>query len=378
MVGEVRNNIKTVCLLLVIISIIGCIKEPNDPVGGSDVDLTNIEYNPTPFTPEIPFNFPALEVPIDNPLTIEGIDLGRHLFYDPLLSADSTMSCSSCHLPELHFQDNTATSIGIDGINGHRSSMSLINVGFNYNGLFWDGRASTLEEQALLPVEDPVELHNQWPNVLDKLRKIPLYQTKFREAFGIDNTDEISKELAAKALASFERIIIAGKDSKYTKVYENLDVFSDDELLGEDIFVDNGVFDTNDGECSHCHAAPLFTINDYRNNGLDSVGPGLSGLDEFSDYGRFHATGVQSDKGKFKATSLYNIGFTGPFMHDGRFETIDEVLDHYNKGGNPGINVDSNIRPLNLSSEQLNALKDFLATLVDTSYYKNPMLQNPF
>jgi len=145
------------------------------------------------------------------------------------------MSCSSCHLQSSSFTDNKKVSAGIDGIPGNRSSMSLMNVGYFYTGLFWDGRVNTLEEQALLPVEDPIELHDSWPNVENKLRRHAMYPEMFRKAFGISNSDEITKELTAKALAQFERILISS-GSKYDNVLANLDVFTDEELLGFDMF----------------------------------------------------------------------------------------------------------------------------------------------
>ncbi len=342
-----------------------------------DIDLTDIVYDPSSYEPEIPFGFPKLEIPEDNPLTLEGIDLGRHLFYDPVLSADSTMSCSSCHLPELHFQDHQITSQGIDGVNGHRNAMSLINVGFNYNGLFWDGRVQTLEEQALLPVEDEVELHHTWPQVIEKLKLNPLYQEKFRQAFGIENTSEITKELAAKAIASFERIIITGHKSKFIRVSQGLDFFSNQEDKGKDLFEDtsNIEADSLDAECSHCHVAPLFTTNFYENNGLDSVGDNLQ-LFVDKGYGGFLNDPAQN--GKFRVPNLYNVAFTAPYMHDGRMEDLTTVLDHYNSGGENSINKNANIRPLELSDEKIESLMAFLNTLIDTSYLDNPMLQNPF
>ena len=165
-----------------------------DPGAFSDgfQDLTDIPYEPVDYELVVPCGFPTMEIPADNPLTVDGVQLGRFLFYDPILSADSTMSCASCHLPSGVFTDNLAVSTGIDGIAGTRSSMSLLNVGYFYNGLFWDGRASTLEEQALLPVEDPIEMHNTWPNVVAKLQVHENYPKMFRKAFGIDEQN-ISK-----------------------------------------------------------------------------------------------------------------------------------------------------------------------------------------
>ena len=147
--------------------------------------LSDIPYNPTTYDLKIPTQFPKMDIPVDNPMTTEGVELGRFLFYDKLLSASGTLSCASCHLSNMNFTDGKAVSIGIDNIAGRRSSMSLENVGFVNKGLFWDGRVKTLEEQALLPVEDPIELHNKWTQVVEKLKVHADYPTRFRKAFGI-------------------------------------------------------------------------------------------------------------------------------------------------------------------------------------------------
>ena len=231
---------------------------PSAPMGG---DLLDISYDPQPYELELPPLFPPLEIPDDNPLTIDGVQLGRFLFYDPILSADSSMSCASCHLQIGSFTDMAATSIGIDGIAGTRSSMSLLNIGFNTNGLFWDGRSATLEEQALLPVEDPIELHTTWPEVIVKLQDHDEYPAMFRKAFGIEDRSEMTKELAAKALAQFERIMISS-DSKWDRRFQYLDPdaeFTDSENRGFDMFFDIPGSTLPDAQCFHCHDAPLFS-----------------------------------------------------------------------------------------------------------------------
>ena len=146
-------------------------------------DLTDIPYNPNEYQVVLPEGFPQMEVPSDNPMTVEGIVLGRKLFFDTILSGDSTMSCSSCHLQNGNFTDNLAVSKGIDGIAGTRSAMPLLNLGLNYQGMFWDGRSAQLEDQALLPVEDPIELHASWPEIEEKLKVHPDYPNDFRKAF---------------------------------------------------------------------------------------------------------------------------------------------------------------------------------------------------
>ncbi len=357
-------------LILLAFALIACESCDPDPISG--ISLTHIEYSPTSFDLEKPANFPELEIPSDNPLTVEKIELGRHLFYDPILSADSTMSCASCHLPELAFTDNLAFSEGIDGIAGNRSSMSIVNVGFYYTGLFWDGRSQTLEDQAILPVEDPIELHNNWPELMEKLRSSELYQRLFREAFGIDNTLEMTKELAAKAISSFERVIISG-DAKIDRFTLNIGVLTDEELEGFEMFFDINP-DLPDAECGHCHSYPLMTTNEFRNNGISEA----DDLADFPDKGYGTLTGNPLDNGKFRSPSLRNIQLSGPYMHDGRFETLREVIEHYNSGGKSSPNKDPLIYPLGLTEEQKDNLEAFLHTMLDTSYLDKDYITNPF
>lgn len=338
----------------------------------TDEDLVGIMYDPIPYELNLPSYFPKIENPEDNLLTKDGVKLGQYLFYDPILSADSTMSCSTCHIPNKSFTDGNAVSVGIDGIAGSKSSMSLINLAFTYSGFFWDGRSPTLEDQALLPVEDPIELHNDWIDVEKKLQAHPLYPEMFRKAFGIKGKKEISKELAAKAMAQFQRIIIT-TNSKYDRVKQGLDIYTDLELLGESIFFDDDP-DQPDGECSHCHSDPLMTADAFFNNGLQADDGNLN----FPDNGRGSFTNNKADNGKFKGTTLRNIMLTAPYMHDGRLATIDDVLDHYNTGGQSSVNKDPLIYNHSLSKRQLDGLKAFLGTMTDTSYMSNPDIINPF
>ncbi|MGB4959995.1 MAG: cytochrome c peroxidase [Saprospiraceae bacterium] len=335
-------------------------------------DLTQYSYAPQNYELRLPAHFPNMVIPTDNPLTDQGILLGRHLFYDPILSGDSTMSCASCHLPELGFADGKAVSTGIDNIAGTRSSMSLINIGFVRSGLFWDGRAKTLEDQSLIPVEDPIELHTTWPEVINKLQVHSRYPKMFREAFGIQNKSEITKELAAKAIAQFERIMIS-KDSKFDKVQEGKAFYTDLELIGFGLYFDDDP-DLPDTECGHCHNIPMATSDDFFNNGLTETGS----LDGFPDNGRGKVTGSRADNGKFRAPTLRNIKYTAPYMHDGRFQTIDEVINHYKSGGKKSPNADPLLHPLAINQFYINALKAFIDTFNDTTFYSNPELKNPF
>ncbi|MEM8909373.1 MAG: cytochrome c peroxidase, partial [Bacteroidota bacterium] len=310
-------------------------------------DLSSTPYVPTPHELAIPPDFFQMTIPPDNPLTEEGIALGRRLFYDPILSIDSTLSCSSCHDPQLSFTDGQATSKGFGGQNGRRSAMSLLNVGFYDTGLFWDGRVATLEEQALLPVEDAVELHETWPNVEAKLRRHEHYPQLFRQAFGIQNKGQISRELAVKAIAQFERTLMSSGQSRYDRFRRGELEPTEDERMGYDLFFDISP-EVKDADCGNCHNAPLFTTNEYENNGLEMA----ADLASFSDAGRGAVVKNSYQNGKFRIPSLRNIELTAPYMHDGRFKTLEEVIAHYNHGGHPSPNVNSLVRPLGLTEKE--------------------------
>ncbi|MBU6341913.1 MAG: cytochrome C peroxidase [Bacteroidetes bacterium] len=387
-----KRNWLILCFFSTIALVPACNKDNNPNPTPTKGDLEDIPYNPQAYTIVKPAHFPEIEVPKDNPMTLEGVQLGRRLFYDPILSADSSISCASCHLPKGSFTDNKATSKGIDGINGRRSAMSLLNVAYVKNGLFWDGRSPSLEDQALRPVEDPVEMHNSWTKVVEKLKWNKDYPTRFRQAFGINDRSEITKELAAKAMAQFERILISSGNSKYDRFKfkgEN-NLFDDEELDGFIMFNDDALnqgVNLPDAQCFHCHGGILNTGNNYFNNGLDSV----SNLDGFKDLGRYLVTTNNSDKGKFRAPTLRNIELSAPYMHDGRFKTLEEVVDHYSKNGTGVSNEDPFIRQIGypiqgsnpikytgLTPHQKQSIVKFLKTLTDTDFVNNPDIQNPF
>lgn len=368
-----------------------CKKDNGNGGSSSECDLTNISYSPAAYSIVKPAHFPEIPIPPDNPTTVDGVQLGRRLFYDPILSGDSTQSCASCHLPTGNFTDNKKVSVGIDGIAGKRSAMALINIAYATNGLFWDGRSLSLEAQALLPVEDPIEMHNTWTNVVGKLKQHPEYPGLFRKAFGISGCEQITKELAGKAMAQFERILISSGQSKFDRYLQG-DQFAldDEELDGKLMFFDEGLnngLQLPDAECFHCHGGLTLTGNQYFNNGIDSVGT----LNDFVDKGRGGVTGNMWDNGKFRAVTLRNIALSAPYMHDGRFETLGEALDHYIAGGHNGPNKDPFVHPLGFPQQSGNtviytgfspyhkqALLKFLHTLTDTTFINNPDIQNPF
>ncbi|NKB66645.1 MAG: cytochrome-c peroxidase [Candidatus Latescibacteria bacterium] len=319
---------------------------------GSDDNPAGLAGNATPYRLDVPAGFPALEIPRANPLTVEGVELGRLLFFDPILSIDSTVACASCHGPENAFSDSETFSRGVAGVTG-RNSMSLLNVAWGPS-FFWDGRAASLEEQALIPVEDPVEMGESWPHVVEKLARHPSYPALFAAAFG---ARPISKELAARAIAQFERTLISNQ-SKYDRYLAGEAELTLQEHQGSVLFLAS-----ERGDCFHCHGTGLFTDNLFHNNGLDSL---------VADAGLGAITGNRLDEGKFKTPSLRNVEYTAPYMHDGRFTTLEEVVEFYNSGVHVTRNTPSDLilaarvrRENPLTEEEKAALVAFLKTLSD-------------
>ena len=369
-------SIISIYLGLLFISIAACKSNEPDNPGPIDLpnDLLEFPYQPDDYTLQYPTWLGQIEIPIDNPMTVQGVDLGRRLFFDPILSADSTMSCSTCHDPTKSFTDGLTTSPGIDGILGRRSSMSLINIAFVNHGLTWSGSAQTLEEQALEPVTNEIELHETWPNVIHKLQAHETYPQLFRGAFGISDRDEMTKELAAKAIAQFERTLISF-NSKYDRIRYGTGVFyEDDESLGRGLFFFELAGGSDHPGCSHCHGGVQFAESSFFNNGITEAAT----FEDFPDKGLGEVTNLATDNGLFRPPSLRNIALTGPYMHDGRFETLEEVLDHYKSGGHSSPNVSANIQPFTLTDEDRSNLIAFLNTLTDTSFINNPAFQSPF
>ena len=332
-----------------------CLKEKN-------IELTN---SPTPYILTIPSNFPPVEIPDDNPLTVEGVRLGRHLFWENRMSGDNSMSCASCHAPQYAFSDPSPSSIGINGDSSKRNSMVLQNLAWS-NDFFWDGSVITLEEQILLPVMDSTEMDESWSNFLNEIKFDNLYRELFYDAFG---TLEPDSTHAAKAIAQFLRTMISS-NSKYDKVLRYEANFTPDENAGFSSF--NSL---TGGDCFHCHGGILGTDLSYKNNGLD----------EFPiDSGRGLVTLNPLDNFKFKVPSIRNIEYSAPYMHDGRFNTIDQVIDFYSTGIHANSpNIDPLIEFASQGGVQLNPterlqLKAFLLTLSDSSFINNPNFSNPF
>ena len=356
-------------ILVLLAVIFSCSDEDN----ATSPFLNGPTYEPTPYNLQIPQTLAEKlidpVIPADNPLTVEGVALGKRLFFDKLLSDDNTISCASCHSPQDAFTDTNQFSEGIDGLTGSRNSMPLFNLAWNFDEkFFWDGHKFSLEQQALEPVIQANELGNaNWEAVESRLQNHPEYPELFRKAF---KTTIISRILVTKAIAQFERILVSA-NSKFDKYTLGEETLTAQELDGLDIFMNE-----QRGDCFHCHGNPnnpLWTDNQFHNNGLDAT---------FTDLGLGEFTGDPNDNGKFKSPSLRNLVYTAPYMHDGRFDTLDEVINQYSEGLVNSPTVDALMKKVDeggvlLSTQDKANLKAFLLTLTDPSFVNNPDFRNP-
>ena len=336
--------------------------------GGCNQPCDDEPYVTTPYELQIPAGLPSMDpfIPADNPMTVEGVALGRKLFYDPLLSGDNTQACASCHLQENGFSDPRQFSEGIDGSIGNRNAMAIINLGWNQFGFFWDGREATLEDQALKPVTNPIEMNTTWPEVEAKLNAHAEYPELFKKAYDVDYIDSLT---VAKAIAQFERTLISG-NSKFDRYYnQQAEQLTEQELRG---FV---LYTTEEADCFHCHGLGAFmTDNRFHNNGMDT--------DFSSDEGRYLVTGDDADKGKFRTPTLRNIELTAPYMHDGRFFTLEQVVDHYSEHVQMSETLDPLMELVGVGGAQLTQqekedLIAFLKTFTDTEFINNPDFSDP-
>ena len=340
-----------IILIISVLPLVSCKKDvsgkPN-PELPIDVDDSYI-YN-------TPSYFPALNYPNDNKPTRRKFELGKKLFFDKLLSKENAISCGSCHFQNLAFSDSVQFSIGSAGQLGERNSPTLTNIGYNSN-FFWDGGVPTLELQALVPLDNHKEFDLPYDSLLLRLNNNSNYKQLFKAAFNEDAT----LNNYTKALACYQRAFISG-NSKYDDYFyrNNSKAFTASELSGFQLFINPTI------GCNSCHSGFNFTNGGFENNGL-SV--------NYKDAGRYKVTGYIQDLAKFKVPTLRNVALTAPYMHDGSFATLTQVIDHYDSGGQAHSNKSPKVKPLNLTTQQKTDLVNFLKTLTDDEFIKNQDLK---
>ena len=307
--------------------------------------------------------FPVPELPADNPLIVERVELGRRLFNETALSKDNTISCASCHQETSAFSDDRAFSLGISNRIGTRNAMPLFNLAWK-NSFFWDGRALSLRAQTLMPIQDHAEMDQTLTNAVMKLQSAD-YSALFAAAF---ESPEITPEKIGLALEQF-LLTLTSFDSKFDRALRNEEQLNAMEQRGLELFMTE--YDPRRGQfgadCFHCHGGALFQNQSFANNGLDA---------EFKDIGRARVTGREADRGKFAVPSLRNVAITGPYMHDGRFATLEQVVAHYASGVRRSATLDPNLAkhpdggvPLSAADQQ--ALVAFLRTLTDSTFIEH-------
>lgn len=337
--------------------------------------VVNSSVHTEPFELKYPASFGGrFTIPADNPMTKEGVALGRMLFYEERLSVNNGISCASCHKQKLAFTDGMPFSTGVDGSGTKRNSMSLSNLLWVKN-LFWDGRSASLEAQSIVPLTDAHEMGQSLEVSSKKLSETEHYPQLFEKAFG---TSEIDGARISKALAQFQRTLISA-NSKYDQYLRGEYQPTASELKGLKLFSSAPQPDKNirGANCIHCHAAPKTFSELFHNNGLDGVQ---------RDLGREDVTKLAEDRGRFRVPTLRNIAVTAPYMHDGRFWSLDEVIDHYSDH----INASATLSPfiagvtnkpgslgLKLSEEEKHDIVSFLQMLTDKEFLTNQAFSDP-
>ena len=313
----------------------GGVGSPTTPifeVGGMKVP----DIGPLPTSPPIPatnLNYKAK------------VELGTQLYFDGRLSKNNAISCAFCHIPGTGFADPRQFSIGIGGGKGGRQAPSVLNTGFNPLQ-FWDGRAGSLEEQAIGPIHNPIEMGETHEHVVAKLQAIKGYRKQFRAAFGTD----VSLQGIADAIAAYERTLISTNSAFDKYRLGDKRAMSRSAIRGMSVF-------KGKGRCILCHNGPNFTDNKFHNLGVPQVGP----MKE--DLGRYYVTRQERDRGAFKTPTLRGIAETAPYMHDGVFKTLEEVIDFKDQGGGPNAHLSPLMKPLRLSDAEKGDLLDFLKAL---------------
>ncbi|MDA2929244.1 cytochrome-c peroxidase [Acidobacteria bacterium AH-259-O06] len=299
--------------------------------------------------PNVPLGLDLyMPVPEDNPLTTEKVELGRKLFSDPILSRNKSLACAGCHDPERAFTDGRPVSQGVLGRKGTRHVPTLVNRGYGIS-FFWDGRIPTLEEQVLQPIQSAEEMDLTVEEAVSRLKRKRGYRKQFQKAF----QREIMGEDLARALASYVRTILSGNSPFDRYLYGDREALSEEERAGLRLF-------RGKGNCTACHLGPTFTDEGFHNTGI----AWRDG--ELLDPGRFEVTGKKKDQGAFKTPTLREIAQTAPYMHDGSLATLEEVIEFYNRGGNPNPYLDPELRALHLMAEEKKSLLAFLRSLSGT------------
>jgi cytochrome c peroxidase len=335
------NNFKPYCVLFLIIIFFACSKE--------GIELFEGFKRPTYF-PASAYDFS------DNKVTAAGFSLGKMLFHDSTLSIDNSTSCASCHMQSAaftHHQHNL--SHGLNGSLTQRNSPPIMNLAWG-NTFMWDGSVQSLDKQPLRPLTSPIEMGETVPGVLKKLNSSSMYKKMFFDAFG---TPVATEDRMLKALSQF-MVMLISNNAKYDSVKRGQATFTEEESAGYLVF---------QNKCNACHTEPLFTDNSFRNIGLP--------LGELKDSGRISFTKLASDFNRFKVPSLRNLSYTSPYMHDGRFNSLDKVFNHYQSGIANMVNIDPALQNngqigIRLGPTERKNLLAFLNTLNDPSFVSNP------
>lgn len=305
---------------------------------------------------EIPKGLKPLKIPKDNPMTAPKVELGKQLYFDKRLSKDDTISCASCHDPNKGWSNGEPVATGVGNQKGDRNAPTIVNAAYQ-KFQFWDGRAFHVEGQALGPIENPIEMGIPLKDLEKKLNQISGYKKQFNDVFGTD----VTSENIAKAIGAFERTILSG-DAPFDRFKAG-----DKSALSEAAQRGRRVF-FNKAQCSACHAGGNFSDGAFHN-----IGIGIN--NKSPDLGRFKVTKLEGDTGSFRTPTLREIAKTAPYMHDGSLKTLEEVVEYYDKGGNPNPQLDEEIFPLKLSDQQKKDLVEFLKEGLRSESY--PMVKPP-
>ncbi len=305
---------------------------------------------------EIPKGFPPLAIPDDNIYTSERWELGKKMFYDPIMSIDSSISCGSCHKASFGFGDNISITDGVFGRPGSRNVPTLSNIGYHpyYTR---EGGVSSLEMQVLIPIQEHNEFNSNIVAIADKMKSINEYVEMSEKAY----QRAPDSYVIARALSNFERSLISGNSHYDRYFYHN-----EEESISSEAKKGADLFYSEELGCANCHGGFNFANYQFENNGL---------YEKYEDQGRFRLTNIDSDIGKFKVASLRNIGLTAPYMFDGSLSTLEEVIQHYASGGYPHVNKSEFLKGFEISAEEQAQLIAFLHSLTDRSFVENPVFQ---